>query len=74
MDLHKTGVSHMAKLRKLVTATTYIWYEVELTDEQVERWKESEENQEEILDDVVDDFDFIRDKVLEDSEYELVED
>ena len=64
----------MAKLRKLVTATTYIWYEVELTDEQVERWKESEENQEEILDDVVDDFDFIRDKVLEDSEYELVED
>ena len=64
----------MAKLRKLVTATTYIWYEVELTDEQVEQWKASEENQEEILDDVVDDFEFIRDKVLEDSEYELIED
>ena len=54
--------------------TTYTWYEVELTDEQVERWKESEENQEEIMEDVVDDFNFIRDKVLEDSEYELVED
>ena len=74
MDLHRIGVSHMAKLRKLVTATTYTWYEVELTDEQVERWKESEENQEEIMEDVVDDFHFMRDKVLEDSEYELIED
>jgi hypothetical protein len=65
----------MAKLRKLVTIKTYAWYEAELTDEQVARWNASEENQDEIIEEVEDHFDLVRDKVLEDSDYpELIED
>ena len=65
----------MAKLRKLVTYTDYRWEETEeLTPEQVAKWKsEDEDLQEEVLDEV--DFELVRDKCLEDSEYpELIED
>ena len=65
----------MAKLRKMVTYTTYRWEETEeLTTEQIKKWKsEDEELQEEVLDEV--DFELSHDKCLEDSDYpELIED
>ena len=64
----------MAKLRKIITYTDYRWEETEeLTPEQLDKWKsEDEELQEEVLDEV--EFNFKRDKCLEDSEYpELIE-
>ena len=64
----------MAKLRKMVTYTDYRWEETEdLTPEQVEKWKSDEVDlQEEVLDEV--EFDLVRDKCLEDSEWpELIE-
>ena len=44
----------MAKLRKMVTYTTYRWEETEeLTTEQIKKWKsEDEDLQEEVLDEV----------------------
>ena len=65
----------MAKLRKMVTYTTYRWEETEeLTTEQIKKWKsEDEDLQEEVLDEV--DFELAHDKCLEDSDYpELIED
>ena len=64
----------MAKLRKMVTYTDYRWEETEeLTPEQVEKWKSDDVDlQEEVLDEV--EFDLVRDKCLEDSEWpELIE-
>ena len=64
----------MAKLRKMVTYTTYRWEETEeLTTEQIKKWKsENEDLQEEVLDEV--DFELAHDKCLEDSDYpELIE-
>ena len=64
----------MAKLRKMVTYTTYRWEETEeLTTEQIKKWKSENENlQEEVLDEV--DFELAHDKCLEDSDYpELIE-
>ena len=64
----------MAKLRKMVTYTTYRWEETEeLTTEQIKKWKsEDEDLQEEVLDEV--DFELAHDKCLEDSDYpELIE-
>tara|TARA_R110002020_G_scaffold213271_1_gene419985 strand:+ start:225 stop:425 length:201 start_codon:yes stop_codon:yes gene_type:complete len=64
----------MAKLRKMVTYTDYRWEETEdLTPEQIKKWKSEDESlQEEVLDEV--EFEFTRDKVLEDHDYpELIE-
>ena len=33
----------MAKLRRMVSEVTYIWYEAELTDEQAKAYKEGDE-------------------------------
>ena len=64
----------MAKLRKLVTYTDYRWEETEeLTAEQLKKWKSGDEDlQEEVLEEV--EFELVNDKALEDSEYpELIE-
>ena len=65
----------MAILRKMVTYTDYRWEETDdLTPEQLAKWKSDDEDlQEEVLDEV--EFDFKRDKCLEDSGWpELIED
>ena len=65
----------MAKLRKMVTYTDYRWEETEeLTPEQVEKWKSDDEDlQDEVLEEV--EFELVNDKALEDSEWpELIED
>ena len=70
----------MAKLRKLVTQTTYVWYEVELTKKQTERYKDAllrrnENLQQEVIEEVEDNFELIRDKPLSDEvDYELIKD
>jgi hypothetical protein len=66
----------MAKLRRKVIITTIRWEDTEeLTEDQVKRWKsEDSDLQDEVHDEVVDDFDLVRDKVLEDTEWpELIE-
>lgn len=70
----------MAKLRKLVTQTTYIWYEAKLTKKQAEQYKDgklrrNEDMQWEVIEAVEDDWEFVRDKPLSDeADYELIED
>jgi hypothetical protein len=67
----------MAKLRRKVIITTVRWEDTEeLTEDQVKRWKSGDDDiQYEVHDEVVDDFDLVRDKVLEDTEWpELIED
>ena len=55
----------MAKLRRMVTEVTYIWYEAELTDEQAKAYKEGDEiTQWDIIEEVEDDMDFVRDKPI----------
>ena len=64
----------MAKLRKMVTYMDHRWEETEeLTLEQIKKWKsEDGDLQDEVLDEV--EFDLVRDKCLEDSEWpELIE-
>jgi len=59
-----------------VIITTVRWEDTEeLTEDQVKRWKsEDGDLQDEVHDEVVDDFDLVRDKVLEDTEWpELIE-
>ena len=66
----------MAKLRRKVIIRTIRWEDTEeLTEDQVKRWKsEDSDLQDEVHDEVVDDFDLVRDKVLEDTEWpELIE-
>jgi hypothetical protein len=65
----------MAKLRRMVTEVTYIWYEAELTDEQAKAYKDGDEiDKWDIIEEVEDDMDFIRDKPISDNvEYELIE-
>ena len=65
----------MAKLRRMVTEVTYIWYEAELTDEQAKAYKEGDEiNKWDIIEEVEDDMDFVRDKPISDEvTYELIE-
>ena len=65
----------MAKLSRMVTYTGYRWEETdEITSEQLDKWNsEDEDLQEEVLDEV--EFELIRDKCIEDSDYpELVKD
>ena len=50
----------MARLVRV--ETDYRFYVVELTDEQLERYKSSDEGQDEVMDEVCDDFEFTRDK------------
>ena len=50
----------MAKLIKI--ETDYRFYAVELTDEQVERYKSGDEGYDEVMDEVDDYFEFIKDK------------
>jgi len=65
----------MAKLRRMVTEVTYIWYEAELTDEQAKAYKEGDEiNKWDIIEEVEDDMDFVRDiPISDDVTYELIE-
>ena len=66
----------MAKLRRKVIITTVRWEDTEeLTEDQVKIWKSGDYDlQDEVHDEVVDDFDLVRDKVLEDTEWpELIE-
>ena len=65
----------MAKLRRMVTEVTYIWYEAELTDEQAKAYKEGDEiTQWDIIEEVEDDMDLVRDKpISDDVTYELIE-
>ena len=66
----------MAKLRRKVIITTVRWEDTEeLTEDQVKRWKRGDDDlQDEVHDEVVDYFDLVRDKVLEDTEWpELIE-
>ena len=65
----------MAKLRRMVTEVTYIWYEVELTDEQAKAYKEGDfEGKWDIIEEVEDDMEFLRDKpISDDVTYELIE-
>jgi len=50
----------MAKLVRV--ETDYRYYVVELTDEQLKRYESGDEGQDEVMDEVVDDFEFTRDK------------
>ena len=50
----------MAKLIRV--ETDYRFYAVELTDEQLELWNRSDKGQDEVMDEVYDDMEFIRDK------------
>lgn len=50
----------MAKLIRI--ETDYRFYAVDLTDEQVERYKSGDEGYDEVMDEVDDYFEFIRDK------------
>ena len=50
----------MAKLVRI--ETDYRFYVAELTDEQLERYKASDEGADEVMDEVCDDFEFTRDK------------
>lgn len=50
----------MAKLVRV--ETDYRFYVVELTDEQLKRYQSGDEGQDEVMDEVVDDFEFTRDK------------
>jgi hypothetical protein len=50
----------MAQLIRI--ETDYRFYAVELTDEQVERYKSGDEGYDEVMDEVDDDFEFIKDK------------
>ena len=50
----------MAKLIRV--ETDYRFYAVELTDEQLERYKSGDDGADEVMDEVVDDFEFTRDK------------
>jgi len=50
----------MAKLVRI--ETDYRCYKVELTDEQLKRYQSGDEGQDEVMDEVVDDFEFTRDK------------
>lgn len=62
----------MAKLRKFLTQTDWVWYEVELTDEQLLQYKkygDDWEGFEEL------DWEFVRDKPASDEvEYTLIPD
>ena len=50
----------MAKLVRV--ETDYRFYVVELTDEQLKRYQSGDEGQDEVMVEVVDDFEFTRDK------------
>jgi aspartate/glutamate racemase len=50
----------MAKLIRV--ETDYRFYAVELTDEQLELWNRSDEGQDEVMDEVYDEMEFIKDK------------
>lgn len=50
----------MAKLIRV--ETDYRFYAVELTDEQLARYKSSDEGADEVMDEVVDEMEFTRDK------------
>ena len=50
----------MAKLIRV--ETDYRYYAVELTDEQLERYNSGEDGQDEVMDEVYDEMEFIKDK------------
>ena len=62
----------MAKLRKFVTQTDWLWYEVELTPEQLVEYQKHGDEWEELYDL---DWDLVRDKPASDEiEYTLIPD
>lgn len=50
----------MAKLIRV--ETDYRFYAVELTDEQLQRWKSGDEGEDEVMDEVYDEMEFIKNK------------
>ena len=50
----------MAKLIRV--ETDYRFYAVELTDEQLQRWKSGDEGEDEVFEEVADEMEFIKDK------------
>ena len=50
----------MAKMIRV--ETDYRFYAVEMTDEQLERYKSGDDGADEVMDEVCDDFEFTRDK------------
>jgi len=66
----------MAKIQKFVKQVDYLWYEVEITDEQLAEWKAAEHNLADIPDWAHElDYDLVRDKTgNDDYELELIED
>tara|TARA_R110001583_G_scaffold17973_1_gene72208 strand:- start:121 stop:321 length:201 start_codon:yes stop_codon:yes gene_type:complete len=65
----------MAKIRKFETQVNYLWYEVEITDEQLAEWKAAEHNLADIPDWAHElDYDLVKDKTgNDDYELELIE-
>jgi hypothetical protein len=66
----------MAKIQKYVKQVDYLWYEAEITDEQLAEWKKAEHNLADHPDWVHElDYDLVRDKTgSDDYELELIED
>jgi len=69
----------MAIMQKFVEQTDWLWYNAELTDEQVKEWKAYENDETGEIDepDWLDelDYDLVRDKpASDDTEFELIED
>ena len=65
----------MAKIRKFETQVNYLWYDADITDEQLAEWKKYEAGEIEEPDWVHDlDFDLVRDKTgSDDYDLELIE-
>ena len=66
----------MAKIQKFEKQVNYLWYEAEITDEQLAEWKAAEHNLADHPDWVHElDYDLVRDKTgSDDYELELIED
>ena len=66
----------MAKIQKYELQRNHIWYEADITDEQLAEWKKYEAGEIEEPDWVHDlDFDLVRDKTgSDDYDFELIED
>ena len=66
----------MAKIQKFVKQVDYLWYDAEITDEQLVEWKKYQNDEIDEPEWVHDlDFDLVRDKTgNDDYEFELIED
>tara|TARA_B100000287_G_scaffold290070_1_gene273414 strand:+ start:1062 stop:1262 length:201 start_codon:yes stop_codon:yes gene_type:complete len=66
----------MAKIQKFIKQVDYLWYDAEITDEQLVEWKKYQNDEIDEPEWVHDlDFDLVRDKTgNDDYEFELIED